>query len=119
MTIQANPGIDFAQAQKGYRDIASARREARGQLREALTRRAQANFQAAKGNAVAFAKYRSAGKAVEESKILAKADAANHVLDAEMADVDVKTAQARLDELEGERSSLRQLADWTREESGS
>jgi hypothetical protein len=116
---QPNPGITFEAAQRGYHDIAAARRKARDQLSEALTRRAQSNFQAAKANAVAFAKYRAAGKPVEESKILAKADSANHVLDADMADVDVKTAQARLDELEGERSSLRQLADWTREESGS
>lgn len=117
VNVQANPGITFEAAQVGLRDIAAARRKARESLTDALNRRANANHGVAKGMAVAFAKYRAKGEPVEAAKIYAKADAADKQLEADMADTDVRTAQARLAELEGERSSLRMLADWTREES--
>jgi len=117
VNAQANPGVTFEQAQKGYHDNASARRLARLSLEGALIDKANAEHARAKGLAIAFGKYRGQGKPVAESEILAKADAADKTLDRDLADARAKAAQARLAELEGERASLRQLVDWTREES--
>ena len=117
MNAQANPGITFEAAQNGYHANATARRDAREKLEAALTEKAHAEHARAKGLALAFAKYRGQGKPVAEAEILAKADAADKTLDRDLADAKAKAAQARLAELEGERASLRQLVDWTREES--
>lgn len=116
MTVQANPGISFQQAQQGYHSNAEARRQAREALKTALQKKANAEYYRAKGLAIGFAKYRGQGKPVAEAEILAKADAADKTLERDMADAEAKAAQARLAELEGERASLRQLIDWTREE---
>jgi hypothetical protein len=118
VNAQANPGIDFAQAQKGYHDNADARRQARLALEDALKRKAQKEHDRAKGLSVAFAKQRASKAAVEEASIHAKAAVAQITLERDMADAEAKAASARLAELEGERASLRQLIDWTREESG-
>ena len=114
---QANPGISWQQAQRGYHNNATARRAAREQLTAALKVKAHKAHDHAKGMALAFVKHRGEGKPVEECKILAKADAAGLELERDLADAEAKSAQARLQELEGERASLRQLIDWTREES--
>jgi len=113
---QPNPGIDFAQAQRGYHLNAQARREAREALEKALKLKAQRENDRAKGLSVAFAKHRTDGESVAESEIHAKAAVAQFTLERDMADAEAKAAQARLAELEGERASLRQLIDWVREE---
>jgi hypothetical protein len=117
VNAQANPGIDFAQAQRGYHENAGSRRTAREALTKALRAKAQGEHDYRKGLAVAYTRYRNEGKGQGEAEILAKADAAGFALTRDMADADAKAAQARLAELEGERASLRQLIDWTREES--
>lgn len=65
---------------------------------------------------MSFAQHRAAGKPVAEAEIHAKADAADFALRRDLADAEAKGASARLAELEGERASLRQLAEWSREE---
>lgn len=116
--MNSNPvGISFQLAQSGYHQNAEARRKAREALRTALRAKAQGEHDYRKGLAVAYTRYRNEGKGQGEAEILAKADAAGFALTRDMADADAKSAQARLAELEGERASLRQLVDWTREES--
>jgi hypothetical protein len=117
ITINRNPGITFEQAQRGYEQIKRERRKARETYRSHLRVKAQKNHDHAKAMALAFAKHRGEGKPVEESKILAKADAAHLELDRDLADAEAKAALAHLEELEASRASLRQMADWTREES--
>lgn len=117
MNAQANPGIDFAQAQTGYRSNANSRRKARQDLQDALERKADRERAYRKQLAAAFTTARADGKSVVESDVIAKGAAADHAFKRDMADALAKAAQARLAELEGERASLRQLVDWTREES--
>lgn len=114
---QANPGIAFGEAQSAYHANADARRKARIALVDALWCKAQAEHGYRKAMALAFAKHRGAGKPVSEAEIYAKSDAADKALDRDLRDAEAKGMQARLAELEGERASLRQLVDWTREES--
>lgn len=117
-SVTTNPvGISFGEAQRGYHDNASARRQARLALEGALYDKARAEHDYRKGLAIAFTKHRGQGKPVSEAEILAKSDAAGKALERDMADARAKGQQARLAELEGERASLRQLVDWTREES--
>lgn len=118
MTVQANPGIDFAQAQAGYHKNANARRKAREALEEALKKKAQKEHDRAKGLSLAFAQHRGKGEPVAAAEIHARAAVAQVTLERDLADAEAKAASARLAELEGERASLRQLIDWTREESG-
>lgn len=118
MNAQANPGITFEAAQGGYRSNAEARRSARHELRDALERKAKHEHAYRKRLALAFATLRAQGKGVQEAEIIAKGEAADCALNRDMADAEAKAAQARLAELEGERASLRQLVDWTREETG-
>ena len=119
MTTKAqNPvPIDYQAATVAYRANAVARRAAREQLVAHLQTKAQAELEYRKGMSVAFAQHRGAGKPVEESKIHAEADAADFKLRRDLADAEAKGASARLAELEAERASLRQLAEWSREES--
>jgi len=113
----SNPvGISFLQAQAGYHSNAEARRAARVELTKALKRKAQGEHDYRKELAKAFAVERANGQTVVGAEINAKAAAAGKALERDMADVDAKSAQARLAELEGERASLRQLIDWSREE---
>jgi hypothetical protein len=115
-TTEANPvPLSYEDAQRGYHDNAKARRSAREALRTALRAKAEAQHQFRKARAVAFAKHRSAGKAQDESKILADADAAEWELKRDMADVDAKTSLERLAELEAERATIRHLGEWGRE----
>lgn len=114
MTHNGNPQtLDFATAQAGYHANAEARRQARAKLTEALQRKARNENEYRKALSVAFAKHRSKGGGQAEAEIHAKADAAHHALNRDMADAEAKGAQARLAELEGERASLRQLVDWS------
>jgi hypothetical protein len=110
---QLNPGIGFQAAQRGYHANATARREARESLEKALERKARAEHDYRKALSVAFAQHRAKGESAAESEIHARADAAHHALDRDMADAEAKGAAARIAELEGERASLRQLVDWT------
>jgi hypothetical protein len=118
VNAQANPGIDFATAQNGYHANAAARREARIELRDRLVEKARADHSYRTQLSLDFAKHRADGKGVGESEILAKGGKASlAALERDLADAKAKAAAARLAELEGERASLRQLVDWTREES--
>jgi hypothetical protein len=116
VTDPANPGIAFADAQRTYEAIKQDRVKAREEYRAALRKRANKAHDVTKGMALAFAKHRSEGKPVEESKILAKADVAGLQLEHDLADSEARSALARIEELEAGRATLRQLADWTREE---
>lgn len=120
MTIKAqvNPApLDYNAAVVAYRKNAESRREARAWLTEKLREKAQADHDHKKARSLKFAQHRAAGKAVEESKIHADADAADYALRRDLADAEAKGASARLDELEAERASLRQLIEYAREES--
>ena len=118
MNAQANPGISWQQAKDGYHDNATARRKAREWLENELTTKARADHEYRTRLSLDFAKHRAEGKGVGESEILAKGGKASlHALERDLADAKAKAASARLAELEGERASLRQLVDWTREES--
>ena len=119
MAVQQNPGIDFAQAQKGYHDIAAARRQARESMTDALKTKASKDFARTKGMSEAVAIQRAKGLAMVEAELHAKAAVAQVTLERDMADAEARSAAMRIGELEGERASLRQLIDWTREESGS
>jgi hypothetical protein len=105
-TAQANPGVTFEQAQRGYHQNAEARRSARRDLERYLMEKARAEYDYRKVLAREFAVARADKKGAGESEFTR-----------DMADAKAKGAQARLAELEGERASLRQLVDWTREES--
>jgi hypothetical protein len=116
-TAQANPGVTFEQAQRGYHQNAEARRSARRDLERYLMEKARAEYDYRKVLAREFAVARADKKGAGESEIIAKGKAAGAAFTRDMADAKAKGAQARLAELEGERASLRQLVDWTREES--
>jgi hypothetical protein len=116
-TAQANPGISFEEAQAMYATIRRERALARESGRKFLGVKAQKKHDHAKAFALKFAEYRSEGKPVEESKILAKADVAHIELDQDLADADARAAEKRWEELKDSRATVRAMADWTREES--
>lgn len=117
VNAQANPGISFEEAQRQYAAIKRERAQAREDGRAFLRTKAQRKHDHAKAMALAFAKYRAQGKPVEESKILAKADAAHIELEQDMADADARAAEKRWEELKDSRATVRAMSDWTREES--
>jgi uncharacterized protein (DUF3084 family) len=117
VNAQANPGIDFLKGQNGFHQIAESRRAARRDLEKYLKEKARAEYDYRKVLAREFAVARHDKKSVVEADVYAKGKAAGAAFSRDMADAKAKAAQARLAELEGERASLRQLIDWTREES--
>lgn len=117
MNAQANPGITFEEAKRGYHANATARRVARTDLERYLIEKARAEYDYRKVLAREFAVARADNKSAAESEVYARGKAAGAAFSRDMADAKAKAAQARLAELEGERASLRQLSDWTREES--
>jgi uncharacterized protein YceH (UPF0502 family) len=117
VNAQANPGLTFQQAQSGYHTNAEARRKARRDLQDALERKADRERAYRKRLSREFATQRDAGKSVVEADVHAKGAAADIAWRRDMADAVAKAAAHRIAELEAERASLRQLADWTREES--
>jgi hypothetical protein len=117
VTVAANPGISYEEAQRQYEAIKRQRVQARQEYRTQLRTKAQKNHDLAKAMALAFAKHRGAGKAVEESKILAKADTAHLELDRDLADAEARSAEKHLEELKDSRATVRAMSDWTREES--
>ena len=116
--MSANPvTLDYNAATQAYRANATARRQARDALVQALTRKARQENEYRKALSLAFARHRGAGKPVDESQIHAKADAADFALRRDLADAEAKGIVARLAELEAERVTLRDLTGWAREES--
>jgi uncharacterized protein YceH (UPF0502 family) len=116
-TAQANPGVTFEAAQQGYRSNAEARRQARRDLQDALERKADRERAYRKRLSTEFAHQRDKGCSVVEAEVHAKGAAADIAWRRDMADAVAKAAAHRIAELEGERASLRQLVEWTREES--
>ena len=112
----ANPGLDFATAQRRYAAIKRQREESRQTYHDQKVIVANKKHDHTKAFAQRFLHHRADGKGVEESKILAKGDTAHIELEHDLADVEWRTAEKRLEELEAGRATVRQLADWTREE---
>ena len=67
-----------------------AKREARVTLLEQLKKKAQAEHDYRTALSVAFTKHRGAGQGVGEAEIHAKADAARHALDRDIADAKLR-----------------------------
>lgn len=115
--MDANPGISFQDAQRTYEAIKRERMKARAEYHRQLRIKAEKNHDHVKALALAFTKHRADGKPVEESKVLAKADAAHLELEKDLADAEARAAEKHIEELEASRATNRQMADWTREES--
>jgi len=108
--------LDYDELRLGYHKNAEARREARETLLDQLKKKAEAECEYRKALSVAFTKYRGKGSGAGEAEIHARADAARHALDRDIAEARAKASTARLQELEAERASLRQLGDWAQRE---
>ena len=114
----ANPGIDFATARQGYHTNAESRRKARDDLSRQLRDKARAEYDYRKQMARHFEIARAKLKmAVVEAEIYAKGKAAGAAFDRDLAGAEARATEHLLDALEREASTLRQLVDWTREES--
>lgn len=119
MSATRNPvPLSPDQIRAGFHKLARERQTARGQYLDFSREEAEAEHKFRKTRAVKFAEARSMQMSVQEADIYARAEAADHELERNLAHSKAKAALLRIDEVEAERSSLRHLSDREEREAG-
>lgn len=109
--------LSFEEIRAAAHDLAEKRRKARNDYETSVQVAAEAEREYHKSKAVAFTKARAGeeGKPVGESEILANAASADARYRRDIAQGKAKAALLRIEELEADRSMLRQMGEWSRE----
>jgi hypothetical protein len=105
--------LDFATAERKMLDAARRIYEAEKELETRLTDKADATSEYRKALAMAYTRRRAEGKAQDESKILAQADAADAEKAMLITDGLAKAAGESLENRRGDRASLHKIVEWS------
>ena len=107
--------LSLDQIRVGARDLAEKRREAREAYEHHATEAAEAERKYRKELAISYAKHRAADKGAGESEILANGDAADLRAKRDMEQAMAKASLLRVDELERDQTTLRDLAKFSQD----
>src|SRR5262245_8607087 len=107
------PTIDFGDLRRAYHENAEQRREVRRDRKRFAEMKADKECLYRKRLWSAFAEKRSDKESVAAAELYARAEAAELGRERDMADACVKDCDHRIDQLEAERASLRQLGEWS------
>jgi hypothetical protein len=103
--------VSYQQAQDGLRDIAQRRRAARHELEAAHQAYADGEAAYRRARAAAYATVEGPNASARDAIVDAQTSGERHARDIAKGRIDV--ARAALDEIDGERSSLHRLLEWS------
>lgn len=110
--LAANPRpIGLEQARSMFRALSQARERTRNEAQDWAKKEADAEFDRAKTQSLAFAKAIGEGKTAAQSEIDAKAAAADAKKERDYATAMRRSCEQKLEALEGDRAGVNKLAD--------
>lgn len=107
--------LSFEQLRAAAHDLAVKRREARDTYEHHARKQVEAEEAYRRKKGTELAKFRAADKGFGESEVLADAEAAGERAARDMEQVLAKVALLRIEELERDQATLRQLGEWSKD----